>query len=242
MINFNELNKFVLSNENINNIINNIPNIINIRKKEHIPIIKKPKKNNENMDWFFPTKNYNDTLFWCWNIFYNNNLQDYVFANNNQFQIEKNNKINYIKLIRNNKQKLKELKIKRNVLENNLVNDNKINLNTIYALCILHDYNFIYIDKHLYFDKIIDVNKRYCIIKKEDTYGIYLNDSLTNIIEMKKKLLIIDNIDKPLKSITSYKKEQLIIMCKKLNITYELDGQKKFTKKKIYSLIQEILN
>ena len=243
MINFNELNKFVLSNENINNIINNIPNIINIRKKENIPIKKKQlKKSDENVDWFFPEKHYNDTLFWCWNIFYNNNLQDYIFANNNQFQIEKNNKINYIKLIRNNKQKLKELKIKRNALENNLVNDNKINLNTIYALCILHDYNFIYMDKYLYFDKIIDVNKRYCIIKKQDNYGICLNNSLTNIIEMKKKLIITDNIDKPLKSITNYKRDQLIDICKKLNITYEIEGQKRFTKKKIYSLIQEILN
>ena len=56
------------------------------------------------MDWFYPDKHYNDSLFWCWNIFINNNLQEYIFSNNNQFQVEKDNKINYVSLIRNNKQ------------------------------------------------------------------------------------------------------------------------------------------
>ena len=39
----------------------------------------------------------------------------------------------------------------------------------------------------MYFNKIVDVNKRYCVIKKEkDNYGIYLNDSIQDIIEFKK--------------------------------------------------------
>lgn len=243
MIDFKHLQKYSLSNKNINDIINNIPHIINITKKNTVFIKKEKKVAQKNEDWFYPEKTYNDSLFWCWNIFYNNNLQEYIFSNNNQFQIEKNNKINYINLIRKNKQKLKELKIKRNQLENNLVNENKINLTTIFALCILHNYNFIYIDNFLYFDKIIDVNKRYCIIKKEEEiYGIYLNDNISTIVDMKKKLIVVDNINKPLKSIINYKRDELIDICKKLNIIYELEGQKKFTKKKLYSLIQQKIN
>lgn len=243
MINISELSQYVLSSENMLNIINSIPDIINKKKKETAYIKKEQKEEKKNIDWFYPDKHYNDSLFWCWNIFINNNLQEYIFSNNNQFQVEKDNKINYVSLIRNNKQKLKELKIKRNNVENNLVNDIKLNLNTVYSLCIIHNCNFIYIDDYMYFNKIVDVNKRYCVIKKEkDNYGIYLNDSIQDIIELKNKLIVVDNIDKPLKSITNYKREQLINMCKILNIVYEIEGQKKFTKKKLYSLIQEKIN
>ena len=243
MINISDLSQYTLSNENMLNIINSIPNIINKKKKETAYMKKEKKEEKKNMDWFYPDKHYNDSLFWCWNIFINNNLQEYIFSNNNQFQVEKDNKINYVSLIRNNKQKLKELKIKRNNVENNLVNDIKLDLNTVYSLCIIHNYNFIYIDDYIYFNKIVDVNKRYCVIKKiKDNYGIYLNDSIQDIIELKNKLIVVDNIDKPLKSITNYKREQLINMCKVLNIVYEIEGQKKFTKKKLYSLIQEKIN
>ena len=239
----NELSQYVLSNENMFNIINSIPDIINKKKKETVYIKKEKKEEKKNIDWFYPDKHYNDSLFWCWNIFINNNLKEYFFSNNNQFQVEKDNKINYVSMIRNNKQKLKNLKIKRNNIENNLVNDNKLNLNTVYSLCIIHNYNFIYIYNYMYYNKIVDVNKRYCVIKKgKDNYGIYLNDSIIDIMELKNKLIVIDNIDKPLKSITNYKKEQLINMCKILNIVYEIEGQKKFTKKKLYSLIQEKIN
>ena len=105
MINISDLSQYTLSNKNMLNIINSIPNIINKKKKETAYLKKEKKEEKKNMDWFYPDKNYNDSLFWCWNIFINNNLQEYIFSNNNQFQVEKDNKINYVSLIRNNKQK-----------------------------------------------------------------------------------------------------------------------------------------
>ena len=70
-----------------------------------------------------------------------------------------------------------------------------------------------------------------CYKKIKDNYGIYLNDSIQDIIELKNKLIVVDNIDKPLKSITNYKREQLINMCKILNIVYEIEGQKNLQRK-----------
>ena len=67
------------------------------------------------------------------------------------------------------------------------------------------------------------------------------NESPPQLIlgDISKKLITIDNLNKPLKSITKYKKTDLEEMCKKLKIKYEYVGQKKFTKNKLYALIQE---
>ena len=57
--------------------------------------------------------------------------------------------------------------------------------------------------------------------------------------KISKRLIAIDNINKPLKTISSYKKPELEEWCKKLKIKYEFIGQKKATKNKLYALIQE---
>ena len=54
-----------------------------------------------------------------------------------------------------------------------------------------------------------------------------------------KRLITIDNINKPLKPINNYKKPELEEICDKLKIKYQYVGQKKFTKNKLYALIQE---
>ena len=58
----------------------------------------------------------------------------------------------------------------------------------------------------------------------------------------KDKLLIVDNIEKPLKNISSYKKIDIINMANKLNINIMKDVKKIKVKKILYQEISEALN
>ena len=81
---------------------------------------------------------------------------------------------------------------------------------------------------------------RYCyILKKNKKYYLWTGESNPNIEILKNKLITINNLDKPLPSISNFKKPELEDWCKKLKIKYEYVGQKKLTKSKLYALIQE---
>ena len=81
----------------------------------------------------------------------------------------------------------------------------------------------------------------------EETYSKnwkYLSDLNNHMLKFYLKELNIDV--KILKAsdlkIVGKKSDLVLDMCKKLKIQFEFEGQKKFTKKKLYSLIQEQLN
>jgi hypothetical protein len=76
-------------------------------------------------------------------------------------------------------------------------------------------------------------------LKKNDKYYLWVDESNPDIETLKEKLITIDNLNKPLPGISSFKKPELEEWCKKLKIKYEYVGQKKLTKSKLYALIQE---
>ena len=121
---------YILNNKNIINILNNSSNINiqNNRKKDNIQNNRKKdniqnKKNNinkkENDDFFYPDDKYENKLFWCWFIFVNDLSKYYNI--NNVFKEEQEIKIAYVSKIRENKNKLKEIKLKKTQIENDLV-------------------------------------------------------------------------------------------------------------------------
>ena len=233
----NDASNFFLNDDNILNILNNsfFNKTIQTKKKTQKTITLQKKD-----DFFYPSDRHINALFWCWNIFHNG-LNNYYSSMNNIYQEEQNERISYIDLIRKNKEKEKEIKMRRSVIENNIVHEPNLSFNSILTLTHLFDYNFIYLTDKLYFEKISDPTNKTCIIKKTDNkYGIWLNDFKDfDILAEEKKRFRVENIEKPLKAISNYKKPQLEEICKNLKI--KLNTEKKITKQLLYAAIQEYI-
>ena len=234
----NNANSFFLNDENILNILNNSFNITIQKRKEtkEKKIIQSKKKD----DFFYPSDKHINGLFWCWNIFHNG-LDNYYSSMNNIYQEEQSERISYVDLIRKNKNKVKEIKMKRSGIENNIIHEPQISFNSILTLTHLFNYNFIYFTEKLYYEKIINPLNKTCIIKKyKNKYGIWINDiNKFDILAEGKKRFHVENIEKPLKGISSYKKLQLEEICKNLQIN--ISSEKKTTKQQLYKAIQEYI-
>jgi len=231
------LSCYMLNNANITNILNNIPTINNKEKK----IIDNTNTNIGRKDLFYYPSGSSDTLFWCINVFTKG--MDAIYSSNNKFTSEKNEKFLLVPLLRNNKQLLKNEKIKLKNVEGNLSVDANITFETLIALAIILKFNVIYTTEILFYEKIFDPSWKTCYIKKKrNNHGVWIKEKDPEYYEIKGNKIVVDNIDKPLKTLSSYKKGELQDICKKLKIQFEFEGQKKYTKKKLYSLIQEQLN
>ena len=229
------LSCYMLNNENITNILNNIPTINKKEKK----VVDNTNNNIGRKDLFYYPTACNDSLFWCINIFTNG--MDVMYDSNNKFTTEKNEKFQLVPLLRANKQLLKNEKIKLKNVEGNLSVDSKITFETLIALAIVLKFNVIYTTDILFYEKIFDPTWKTCYIRKKYNHGVWIKEKDPEYYEIKGNKIVVDNIDKPLKTLSNYKKGDLQDICKKLKIQFEFEGQKKFTKKKLYSLIQEQL-
>lgn len=174
-------------------------------------------------------KNDRDDLFW---LLYHIVNEDKITSES--FSIEKNFKISCIEKLRGIKSKLKLFKFKLNELENILLNEKKINHNCFFALALLFNINIFYIWNNKYYEFL-----------NSDSEDIYLLDINNEIIKNSNKLdyykanyFHIENLNKPINAITSYSKEDLILMTKKLQINNISD---KPTKKELYEKILQKL-
>lgn len=249
-------------NNKYNHVLNNLQDYMfsekvlnNSIRYDFININKKIKENNfvknnqiKNINKYF-IPNQKDTLFWCFYILKYGDIK-YELEDKNILN-EKKIKIDYIQKIRNNKTKLKKLKLDTLTnIENNLVNDNIINISTFFSLCYIENINIILLNenKRYYYELISEENDKdndnilfyyiydLCQIKK---YGCNFNKSEITI-DHKENYFKIDNIEKPIKSLSSYKSEDLINICKRLNInTIDINTNKTKNKKQLYeSIIQ----
>ena len=238
MLNIKDIQPFMFNDNNIRKILNTKKYKI---KSDKIPIKKEVKKSQEpTNEKFFRTSKNCDPLIWYYNILLKG-IQSYHFLGNNAYQEENKMKMELVYKVRENKQLLKNHKIKYREVESNLSNEAKINMNTFLALLLVSEINFYYSDDKFYYEKLTNPNlSRYCyILKKNDKYYLWMDESNPDIELLKQKLITISNLDKPLPSISSLKKPELEDWCKKLKIKYQYVGQKKLTKSKLYALIQE---
>ena len=182
----------------------------------------------------YPTK---DDLFWCFYIMHFG-LQKYILIHN-FFTEEKSVKIGFVDVIRKNKDILKQHRWKRNQIENNLVHEKNISLTTFICLCVIFNHNFLIIDKRKLYDKRIHSNQKdtHLIMKVDEEWVLYSKDDKENkILKALETLWIIENMEKPLRSIGMYKVKDLKEICQKLQLNCE-----KKKKKEIYQLICENL-
>jgi len=90
-----------------------------------------------------------DKLFWCFYIILKG-IDDYEMNKNTAFATEKKFKIDTVEKLRFMKDKLKELKIKRNDIEDELVNKECISTKSLQVLCLIYKISIIYISGKKY--------------------------------------------------------------------------------------------
>jgi hypothetical protein len=204
--------------------------------------------NNTNNSFFYPPQK--DSLFWCFYIIVNG-FSKYEFEPTTYIK-EKNEKIRYIEMVRNNKKLLKEQKIKPiSDIEDYLANKEQLNIKTFIALCILEGINIIIINNQTYVEYNLTSGSKIHVIhqKRPFSFSIELNASDEIIQKYRDTHFQIQNIDKPILSISSYNVSELSAFCKKLQINQEpiepLDKElviKKRSKQEMYNLIVSTLN
>lgn len=234
------LQDYMLNEKNISNYL-----------KETFEPIKKNNKNNKNEskifeqnckekniqnNFFIPTQK--DSLFWCFYIMKNGEVK-YELLGQITLICEKNLKIEYVEKIRKEKQVIKPYKFSSlTKIENQLANENKIDLPTLLTLCVIENVNIFYINKRTYYELLMNDTDEIFVINSfnNDKFGYKLvskND--TELKNYKETLFKIDNIEKPIKSISAYKVQELVDYCGKLAIeSINKENGKTKSKKDLY--------
>jgi len=242
-LNILSLQDFVLNERNIERILQHTIKTKNtvINKRPNLP---QKKVVTTNMQFLLPK--YSDTLFWCYYII-SNGISAYEIIHGDGFKDSFETKIQLVYNVRENKALLKKYKWKRNAIEDELVNHAKISITSFMCICAINNCNISYIDGRKMYTLIcnenIDTNLN--IIEKTDQgYTIFIGsdeDKYKYFTDCRDKFWQIDNLNKPLKGISSYKLKDLQTICKALNIETHNNKKSSFKKSILYKNIQEHL-
>lgn len=183
-----------------------------------------------------------DSLFWCFYILKNGISKYEMEIGNQHFVVEKQEKFKYIDMIRKNKDLIKMHKIKPlTFLEDDLANSEIISIKTFFALCVLEKINIMLVDKRKIYETIMtDDVKTHIVHRNSVSYEHYIElDATSEAIQVyRDTYYIMSNFDNEVKSMSYYKVDELLDLCKKLNIdTNSKTINKKLSKKDIYELL-----
>jgi len=245
LFNIDALSTYMLNLKNLNKIVKNGASYNNIRKvsTKHSRSRAETNTNKEESsspssqgDTFFP--HVNDSLFWCFYIM-KNGQEAYESLGKINIVIERKIKIEYIERFRESKQVLKTYKTAPIThLENILLNEKQVDIKTLIALCVIEGISFMYIYKNTYFEMNIDADESTQIhsIVRMDMPIKYGYKIIQDVKSIRESFYKIDNMNKPLKSMSAYKLDELVVFCNKLGMTIDKDG-KKANKKCLYEML-----
>jgi hypothetical protein len=205
-----------------------------------------PKKNHQNTSSIFKPQNTiffpreKDALFWCFYIMKNGDAS-YEMLEHKNIIVEKKFKIEYVEKIRKEKQVVKTYKFATLThIENNLANDNIIDTKTFLNLCAIENLNVLFVKNKSFFELLMnDTNDIYIVYSiGNGKFGYEKNNE--TIESIKTTHYKLDNIEKPIKTISAYKLQELVDICQKLGIeVVNKDTNKQKNKKDLYeSIIQ----
>ena len=179
-----------------------------------------------------------DTLFWCFYLMKNGDVK-YEMLEYKNILIEKKLKIEYVEKIRNEKQTVKTYKFATLThIENNLANENQLDVKTFLTLCAIENLNILFVKNKTYYELLMnDGNELHTVhLLQNYKYGHEINP--TSAEQIKTTLYKLDNIDKPIKSMSGYKLSELVEICEKLAIdVINKDTNKSKGKKELYEAI-----
>jgi len=242
-----------INDNNYNHVFNNLQDYmldeINIKRTLEMKIqteTRSFKSKNENSCKELKPKNTifipkeKDSLFWCFYIMKNGDA-NYEMIEHKNILIEKKYKIEYVEKVRKEKQIVKTYKFATLThIENNLANENQLDIKTFLSLCAIENLNVLFVKNKTYFELLMnDSNELYIVyLLQNNKYGYEINH--INAEQIKTTLYKLDNIDKPIKSITGYKLLELVEICNKLAIDIvNKEKNKNKCKKDLYeSIIQ----
>jgi hypothetical protein len=229
--------------KSINNSNNNTKN-----KNSHLEPGKE-KTNNPNI--YKPLKK--DSLFWCFYILKYGFSKYEMEIGTQYFLVEKTEKFRYIEMLRDkaNKDLMKINKIKpMSEIEDDLANNERISVKTFFALCIMEKINVLLVDNRKIYQSMNNDSPTINVIHRNSkTFENYIELNVTNssIENYKETYYNVVGFENGLKSISSYKVEELLELCKQLKIDLNSkndtknDTKKKLTKKSLYELIVQQL-
>ena len=152
---------------------------------------------------------------------------------------EKKHKIEYVERIRKEKQIVKTYKFATLThIENNLANEIQLDIKTFLTLCTIENLNVLFVKNKTYYELLMnDSNNLYIVyLLQNNKYGYEINP--INAQQIKTTFYKLDNIDKPIKSITGYKLLELVEICEKLAIDIvNKETNKNKCKKDLYEAI-----
>jgi hypothetical protein len=194
-------------------------------------------------DYFTPKQS--DTLFWCFYILCNG-YNSYEYETN-YFTAEQQFKIRTVEKVKTgeNKQILKDNKISKKYFESGLMENIKPKI--LHALCLFYGINVFYVHNNTYYDINVNVEKPTHVIRYNPETHNYSVSVITTpavceyIEKIKETHLKIDNLEKPIRTITSYSIAELVDICNKLDISIINESNKKKTKAELYSNILQKL-
>jgi len=196
-----------------------------------------------------------DSLFWCF-LYLLKNLSDSKFhlnynfnfdEVNKSFKAEKEFKINFIELVKNDpnfKNFLKLYKLKLIDIENEIINSEKISKKTLLSLCFYYKLNIIVIENNIYYKCCLGAGDLHdtqylqsvnIILLKNKCYNL-LTDKNKNEEYLKSKLEA-HNLNKPIKAISGYKVDELKTIATLLDVSID-----KKNKSQLYECIVHKLN
>jgi hypothetical protein len=240
-----EINEYCLNKRNISLILKECSkNICDNFNKETINKTVEPTIHVKNVVNHSYIKE-KDKLFWMLYIF-EHGYENYSMLGKNTYSFEMKTKTKLIKQIKENKQELKHFKLKVSDIEADLLYSKKMKVTTLFTLLIIKNINFLYYTENLIYQWKKADNEQIFILNHNKTDNIYLNEDKALSDEYFDKLnktrLIVDNLKKPIRGVSSYKVSELKEMCEKLNINIMKNMKKTFAKKELYEkIVQRII-
>lgn len=247
----NVLQKYMLYNiDNDDNNIEYINNKKNSCNDISVPRFLKVVDYNKTKCKYNDSKHYKkneDELFWIFYKLYYDKEDEDIFETN-LFLEEKKIKIELINEISKKKLNLNNKCIKKTHIIETLTSSIKLDLITFYGLCLIYNIDLLVINKDKYTYAFI-TNKPNEKFKKLKNFNL-LNLNYKNLSNLSKSFdfnfvkidhqifneledyYYLKNILKPLNSISSYKIDELIDICKKLKIA-TINSETNKNKKKI---------
>ena len=198
---------------------------------------------------YFP-KVQNDTLLWCAYIMIRGiekfECVENHYTESNVFKFQ------MVEYIRTKKTLLKPHKIAASSVEESLVHKPYINLETFQAIAVCYNLSVCIIqDRKIFEVGRSDNDKNTFILEKiKGKFGVYIGEGVRDktalLDHVRERYWSMENITSPIRSISAYKLQDLIDICRKLNIPEtkvtlgefgSIGSEKKKTKPELYEEI-----